>query len=192
MCAGVGIGIHSVSPLVGFPCRCGFRCAFRGGALWRCMARNFLPCVLRLLRRYAWRYALWRYAWRGISHTFFSAAGGVVLACVCYSGMTCNILVRLLFFVDHLRVLRRHRTFYASRLALLGRILVVYLHRGAVGYILVLSLSTSYGVVLVPLVCSVARHITYFFFGGQWCRCCLCVVCFGARTSPKRLGHALC
>ena len=48
MCAGVGIGIHSVSPLVGFPCRCGFRCAFRGGAFWRCMACNILaswrPC----------------------------------------------------------------------------------------------------------------------------------------------------
>ena len=46
MCAGVGIGFHSVSPLVGFPCRRGFRCAFRGGALWRCLARNFLPCIV--------------------------------------------------------------------------------------------------------------------------------------------------
>ena len=45
MSAGVGIGIHSVSPLVGFPCRRGFRCAFRGGALWRCLARNFLPRI---------------------------------------------------------------------------------------------------------------------------------------------------
>ena len=29
-------------------------------------ALGALPCVLCLLRRYAWRYALWRCAWRGI------------------------------------------------------------------------------------------------------------------------------
>ena len=34
------------------------------------------------------------------------------------------------------------------------------------------------------LVSSVARHITYLFVGGRWRCCCLCVVCFGARTSP--------
>ena len=49
MCAGVGIGIHLVSPLVGFPCRCGFRCAFRGGAFWRCMACNILASWRPLL-----------------------------------------------------------------------------------------------------------------------------------------------
>ena len=44
VCGGVR-GIHSVSRLVGSPCRCGFCCALRGGALWRCSARNFLPCI---------------------------------------------------------------------------------------------------------------------------------------------------
>ena len=46
------------------------------------------------------------------------------------------------------------------------------------------SLSTSYRVVLVLLVSSGARHITYLLVGGRWRCCCLCVVCFGARTSP--------
>ena len=101
-------------------------------------------------------------------------------------GMTCNILGRLPFY-PHLfvfRVLRRLRTPYASRLAMHGLIPAVHLHCGAVCYILVLPLSTSDRVVLVTWFFSVARHITYLFFGGRWRCCCLCVFCFGARTSP--------
>ena len=64
------------------------------------------------------------------------------------------------------------------------------------------SLSTSYRVVLVSLVCSGARHITYLLVGGRWRCCCLCVVCFGlfwgahkslaprARTLLGGLGQA--
>ena len=44
MRVGVSMGVLSVLPLVGFPCRCGFRCAFRGGALWRCLSR-YLFCA---------------------------------------------------------------------------------------------------------------------------------------------------
>ena len=87
------------------------------------------------------------------------------------------------FCCDPLRVLRRRRIPYVSGLALLGRVLVVYLHRGAVRYLLILSLSTPYRVVPVSLVSSVARHITYLLVGGRWRCCCLCVVCFRARTS---------
>ena len=50
---------------------------------------------------------------------------------------------------------------------MLGLILAVHLHRGAVCYILVLSLSTSFRVVLVTSFFSVARNITYLFFGGR-------------------------
>ena len=84
-------------------------------------------------------------------------------------GMTCNILVRLPFYKHHFvfRVLRRRRTPYAGGLAMHGLIRPVHLHCGAVCYILVLSLSTSYRVVLVTSFFSVARHITYFFFGGR-------------------------
>ena len=81
-------------------------------------------------------------------------------------GMTCNILV-LLPFYSHLfvfRVLRRRRTPYASGLAMHGLILAVRLQRGAVCYILALSLSTSYRVVLATSLFSVALHITYLFF----------------------------
>ena len=101
-------------------------------------------------------------------------------------GMTCNILWRLPVY-PHLfvfRVLRRRPTPYASGLAMHGLILAVRLHRGTVCYILVLSLSTSYRVVLVTSFFSVARHITYLFFGGRWRCCCLCVFFFAARTSP--------
>ena len=58
---------------------------------------------------------------------------------------------------------------------MLGLILAVYLQRGEVCYILVLFLSTSYRVVLVTPFFSVARHITYFFFGCRWRCCCSCV-----------------
>ena len=101
-------------------------------------------------------------------------------------GMTCNILVRLPFYL-HLfvfRVLRRRRTPYASGLAMHGLILAVHLHRGAVCYILVPSLSTSYRIALVTSFFSLARLITYLFFGGRWRCCCLCVFRFGARTIP--------
>ena len=176
MCAGVRIGIHSVSPLVGFPCRCGFRCAFRGGALWRCLARNFL--VLRLLRHYA--YNIWH-----ITYLCFGGRWRCCCLCVLFMhDMQHTCAPSLFLCCDLLHVLRRRRIPYASGLVLLGRVLVVCLHRGAVRYILVLSLSTSYRVVLVSLVSSVARYITYLFVGGQWRCCCLCVVCFGARTSP--------
>ena len=167
-------------PLVGFPCRCGFGCAFCGGALWRCLTRNLL--VLRLLRRYAYI----------IPHiTYLLFGGRWRCCCLCVFFMhdmqhTC-VLVRLLFsfvVIPFAYVLRRRRIPYVSGLALFGRVLVVYLHRGAVRYILVLSLSTSFRVVLVSLVSSVARHTTYLLVGGRWRCCCLCVVCFGARTSP--------
>ena len=84
-------------------------------------------------------------------------------------GMTCNILVRLPFYPDLFlfRVLRRPHTPYAGGLAKHGLILAVHLHRGVVCYTLVLSLSTNYRVVLVTLFFSVARHITYLFFGGR-------------------------
>ena len=101
-------------------------------------------------------------------------------------GMTCNIRVRLPSY-PHLfvfRVLHRRRTPFAGGLAMHGLILAVHLHRGAVCYILVLSLSTSYRVVLVTSFFSVKRHITYLFFGGRWRCCCLCVSCFSAHTSP--------
>ena len=118
------------------------------------------------------------------------APGTSLITCVrCPSrlrGMTCNILVRLPFFPHHFvfRVLRRCRTPYASGLVMHGLILAVHLHRGAVCYILVLSLPTSYRVVPVTSFFSVARHMTYLFFGARWRCCCLCVFCFRARTSP--------
>ena len=101
-------------------------------------------------------------------------------------GMTCNILVRLLFY-PHLfvfRVLRRRRTPYTSGLAMHGLILAVHLHHGAVCYILVLSLSTSYCVVLATSFLCVARHITYLFL---WRPVALllfvCVLFWGAHKS---------
>ena len=109
-------------------------------------------------------------------------------------GVTCNILVWLPpyphFFV--FCVLRRRCTPYANGLAragflhvcMHGLILAVCLHRGAVCNILALSLPTSYRVVLATALFGVARHITYLFFGGRRRCCCLCVFCFGARTSP--------
>ena len=94
-------------------------------------------------------------------------------------GMTCNILVRLPFY-PHLfvfRMLRRRRTPYASGLAMHGLILAVHLHRGAVCYILVLSLSTSHRVVLVTSFFSVARHInTCFAAAGGVVVVCVCFV----------------
>ena len=176
MCAAVSIGIHSVSPLVGFPCRCGCRCAFRGGALWRCLTRNFL--VLRLLRHYAYNISY-------ITYLFFGGRWRCCCLCVLFMhDMQHTCAPSFFLCCVLLRVLRRRRIPYASGLVLLGRVLVACLHRAAVGYLLVLSLSTSYRVVLVSLVSSVARHITYLFVGGRWRCCCLCVVCFGARTSP--------
>ena len=183
MCAGVGIGIHSVSPLVGFPCRCGFRCAFRGGALWRFLARNFLPCILFVTALCMVICATATcMAWR-ITYLFFAGRWRCCL-CVLFMHDMQHTCAPSFFCCDLLRVLRRRRNPYASGLALLGRILVVHLHRGAVRYILVLSLSTSYLIVLVSLVSSVARHITYLFVGGRWRCCCLLLVCCGARTSP--------
>ena len=43
-CVSGGEHRHSVPPLVGFPCRFGCRCAYRGGALWRCLTR-YLFCA---------------------------------------------------------------------------------------------------------------------------------------------------
>ena len=184
MCAGVGIGIHSVSPLVGFPCRRGFRCAFCGGALWRCLARNFLPCIafVTALCMAIGATAICM-AWH-VTYLFFGGRCRCCCLCVLFMHDMQYTCAASFFCCDLLRVLRRRRTPYATGLALLGRMVVVYLHRGAVRYILVLSLSTSYRVVLVSLVSSVARHTTYLFVGGRWRCCCLCVVCFGARTSP--------
>ena len=104
-------------PLVGFPCRCGFRCAFRGGALWRCLTRNLL--VLRLLRRYA-------YIIRHITYLLFG--GRWRCCCLCVFFMhdmqhTC-VLVRLLFsfvVIPFAYVLRRRRIPCVSRLALFGQ-----------------------------------------------------------------------
>ena len=134
--------------------------------------------VLRLLRRYA--YNIWH-----ITSFFFGGRWRCCCLCVLFMHDMQHTCAASFFFCrDLLRVLRRRPIPYASGLVLLGRVLVVCLHRGAVRYILVLSLSTSYRVVLVSLVSSVARHITYLFVGGRWRCCCLCVVCFRARTSP--------
>ena len=56
-----------------------------------------------------------------------------------------------------------------------GFILAVRLHRGAACDILALSLLISYRVVLATALVSVAWHITYLCFGGQWRCCCFCV-----------------
>ena len=136
-----------------FSCRCGFRCAFRGGALWRCLTRNFL--VLRLLRRYA--YNIWH-----ITYLFLGGRWRCCCLCVLFMhDMQHTCAASFFFCCDLLRVLQRRRIPYASGLALLGRALVVYLHRGAVRYILVLSLSTSYRVVYFFL--NVLNRINLFW-----------------------------
>ena len=78
---------------VGFPCRCGFRCAFRGGALWRCLTRDFL--VVRLLRRYA--YNIWH-----ITYLLFGGRWRCCCLCVFFMHDMQHtwVLVRLLFPCD--------------------------------------------------------------------------------------------
>ena len=123
----MSIGVLSVPPLVGFPCRCGFRCAFRGGALWRCLSR-YLFC-----------------ACYGVTHTtylhitYLLSGGRWRCCCLCVFFMhdiqhTWVHVRPLALFV----VIPFARISYMSGLALLGRVLVVYLHRGAVRYLFIL------------------------------------------------------
>ena len=115
MCAGVSIGIHAVSPLVGFPCRCCFCCAFRGGALWCCLTRNYL--VLRLLRHYAYNiwymtYLFFGGRWRccclcvlfmhDMQHTCAPSFSSVVSSFACYGVVVFPMRVGLYCLVVYL------------------------------------------------------------------------------------------
>ena len=46
------------------------------------------------------------------------------------------------------------------------------------------KLGTVLRALLIHLIKPETFSVAYLFFGGRWCCCCLCVFCFGARTSP--------
>ena len=174
MRVGVSIGVLSVLPLVGFPCRCGFRCAFRGGALWRCLSL-YLFC-----------------ACYGVMHTTYGTYVHNILA------FRRPVALLLLVCIFHARHSTYLGTCAASCSFCCDPLRAYFLHEWAciawsctwyvstvvrfVTY--VFSLSTSFRVVFVSLVFRGAWHITYLLVGGRWRCCCLCVGCFGARTSP--------
>ena len=86
--------------------------------------------VLRLLRRYAHNILAFRrpVALLLLVCTFHARHATYLGTCAASFSFCC----------DPLRVLRRRRISYMSGLALLGRVLVVYLHRGAVRYLFIL------------------------------------------------------
>ena len=113
----MSIGILSVPPLVGFPCRC-------------TLALLDTLLVLRLLRRYA--HNIWHI-------TYLLSGGRWRCCCSCVFFMHdiqhTWVHVRPLFLFV---VFPFARISYMSGLALLGRVLVVYPHRGAVRYLFIL------------------------------------------------------
>ena len=100
--------------------------------------------------------------------------------------MTCNILVRLLFSFVVFSFACYGVVVFPMRVGLYCLVVYLWYVFTAVRFVTYLfsPCLPLTALRLFWLVSSVARHITYLFVGGRWRCCCLCVVCFGARTGP--------